>query len=171
MAETLQPTVRTVVTPAEMYDALKAAWSTQVGTTPTRVSLLVLLSQWSLETGNGSACMNFNCAGIKHVAGDGRDYTTYDTIEYIRGVRTPVNQPFRAYPNLELGVADYLAVLRKTFGYAWPAVEAGDLKDFAHRLRVRGYYTAPEAQYALGLENRYTALDREIPSDPQDAVA
>jgi flagellum-specific peptidoglycan hydrolase FlgJ len=139
------------------------AWRDQVGSVPARASLLVLMAQWGLETGSGRACMNWNLAGIKHVPGDGHDYAEYRTHEVLHGVDQVLVQQFRAYPSLEAGVADYLHVLRSTFGFAWPAVEAGDTADFAHRLKARGYFTADEAQYAAGLRARYQQMAAAVP--------
>lgn len=166
MSENLVPTVATRATPQEIYAALQAAWQEYQGTTPTRASLLVLLSQWSLETGGGGASMCWNMAGIKHVPGDGHDYATYLTTEYANGVKQTLEQKFRAYPTLLDGVRDWMHVLLTTFGFAWSAVLAGDTADFAHKLRARGYFTAPEADYARGLGSRYAQLDAVIPKEP-----
>ncbi len=165
MSEELVPAQRTVMSAPDVFTALKLAWLTILGTAPTRAALLTLLSQWSLETGGGFASKNWNLAGIKHVPGDGHNYATYLTEEVIGGVRRTMTQNFRAYGSLDEGAIDYLQTLRRDFGFAWPAVEAGDVTDFAHRLKVRGYYTAPESEYAAGLRARYALLDRDIPPD------
>lgn len=171
MTESLVPCRSTVSTPQEIYASLGKAWQAYQSSAPSRSSLLVLLSQWSLETGGGGASMNHNMAGIKHVPGDGHDYATYPTHEVIGGVDTVLPQNFRAYASLDAGVLDWMHVLLSTFGFAWPAVVAGDTADFAHRLKIRGYYTAPENAYAAGLAARYAQLDGVIPFDSTDAVA
>jgi len=165
MTEKLVPTLRTHMTAADVYAALLAAWSESIATVPSRASLLTLLAQWSLETGGGGSCNNNNLGGIKHVAGDGHDYAMYLTREVINGKSVLIDQNFRAYRSIEEGAADYIHILRNTFGFAWPAVEAGDVADFAHRLKQRGYYTADEHEYAAGLRARYMSLDHLIPSD------
>lgn len=164
------PPVHCNAEPPAVYAAMADAWRQQIGTEPPRASLLVLLSQWALETDAGRFCLNWNIAGIKRVPGDGHDWATYDTHEVIGGVDRVLQQQFRAYASLGDGVSDYLRELRHTFGFAWPAVDAGDVVDFAHRLKQRGYYTAPESQYASGLQSRYAqmqaAVPVETPTDP-----
>lgn len=191
MGESLVPTAHTVASAADVYASLRAAWQSILGTTPARASLLVLLSQWSLETGGGGSCNNWNLAGIKHTDGDGHDFAEYLTTERLSrttamalvttGTATVVKddgativvklpQKFRAYASLNEAAIDYLQELRHQFGFAWPAVEAGDVLDFAHRLKLRGYYTATEADYAAGLKARYAQLDHVIPSEPQSVA-
>lgn len=160
-----QSPVRTVISPEQVYFALRDAWQRQLGEQPERASLLTLLSQWSLETANGARCMNYNLGGIKHVPGDDHDWTEYLTTEFFGGNSRRMMQPFRSYPTLEDGAADYLDLLRKRFAAAWPAVVLGHVTDFAHLLKLQGYYTAPEDQYAAGLQRCYAALDARIPPD------
>jgi flagellum-specific peptidoglycan hydrolase FlgJ len=156
---------RTIVQPSQVYLSLRDAWQAQLGESPERASLLVLLSQWSLETANGARCMNFNLGGIKHVDGDGCDYCEFLTVEYKNGQPIRMMLPFRAYPSLEAGAADYLELIRKRFALAWPAVVTGQTADFAHLLKLQGYYTAPEQDYAAGLARCYRALDAAVPPD------
>src|SRR5271165_2858951 len=134
MTESLVPTVRTPMAPAAVYAALSAAWVSLLGTQPTRAELLVLLSQWAHETGGGGASDNWNLAGIKHTAGDGHDFAEYTTHEIENGVDVTTVQRFRAYASLNESALDYLRTLRRDFLFAWPAVEAGDVADFGHRL-------------------------------------
>jgi peptidoglycan hydrolase-like protein with peptidoglycan-binding domain len=61
---------------------------------------------------------------------------------------------FRAFRTLDEGTADYLALLKKQFASSWPFVVAGDTAGFAHALKVKGYYTADEAQYTKALKGR-----------------
>lgn len=171
MSEEIQATTRTDVDPNALYLAVRIAWRAQVGTEPSRAQLLTLMAQSDLETGSWRACMNYNLAGIKHVAGDGHDYASYQTHEVLNGQTVTIVQTFRAYPTLDAGVADWLALLRGRFGYAWPAIEAADVADFAHRLHARGYYTAPEQQYAAGLRARYAALDAKILPETEPDLA
>jgi hypothetical protein len=168
VSEELVATERTAMTPAEVFAALKAAWSTLLPTSPVRSSVLVLLAQWSVETGGGGQSNNWNLAGIKHVPGDGHNYARYLTREVLGGKSVELDQDFRAYASLDDAALDYVRLLRNRFGYAWPAIESADLDDFAHRLRSRGYYTADEHDYAAALHTRYAQLDRVIPPDPEE---
>jgi len=171
VSENLVPTVRTTMAPAAVYAALASAWTALLGTQPTRQELLVLLSQWAHETGGGGSADNWNLAGIKHVTGDGHDYAEYTTHEIVNGQDVRTVQRFRAYASLDESAFDYLRTLRKDFGFAWPAVEAGDVADFGHRLKVRGYYTAPESLYVAALERWRASLDASIPADLTGALA
>jgi hypothetical protein len=152
-------------TPSVMYTALRAGWRAILQTEPTRASVLVLLAHWGLETGNGAASRNWNVAGIKWTAGCGADFARYMTRERVNGAVIHVMQAFRAYATCEQGVADYLRELRHDFAWAWPAVEAGDVGDFAHRLKERRYYTDTEENYTAGLRAREAQLDAWIGPD------
>lgn len=175
MTESLRPTIPTKCLPADLYAALGDAWRTLIGSDPSRASKLVLVAHWALETGFGHACWNWNLGNVKHVAGDGRDYCQFRCNEVIHGQIVWFDPPdpatsFRAFATLEAGVVDYLALLRGQFGFAWPAVEAGDVADFCHRLKLRQYYTADEGQYTSGVLRCFHQLDLTIPADP-DPVA
>jgi hypothetical protein len=139
-----------------MYAALEHAWRTQLGSVPSRASLLVLLSQWALETGRGHAMWCWNVGNAKHVDGDGHDFTYFACDEVIGGKVVwfyPDNPAccFRAFSSLDAGVADYLDLIHRRFARSWPSVEAGNPDAFAHALKFQGYYTADEWQYARTL--------------------
>lgn len=150
---------------------------------PKRESLLVLMAQWAIETGRGEKMMNFNIGNFKSVPGDGRDFTYFTTSEQVsigaahaalatglatiswekadQGLALVVFHPkspvtrFRAYDTLEHGATDYVQSLHHRFSQAWIAVESGDPRVFAHLLKVQGYYTASEKDYADALAARY----------------
>ena len=156
--------------PTDVYAELRDAWRRLLGNEPTRANLLVLLSHWAFETAFGRACHRYNLGNIKHRDGDGRDYVMFRCSEVVGGRQIWYDPPhpatwFRAYASLGDGVLDYLVLLRGQFGYAWPAVEAGDPADFSHRLKTRGYYTADEAVYTAGMERCLIQLDRQLGPD------
>jgi hypothetical protein len=169
VTESIRPPVQTHCTPAELYRALGDAWRPLCGTEPTRGGILVLLAHWALETGFGHSCWCYNLGNVKHVAGDGRDFYQIRCNELVNGNAVWYDPPhpatsFRAFDSLASGVVDYLTILRGQFGFAWPAVEAGDAADFCHRLKLRGYYTADESTYTAGVERCYHQIDASIPS-------
>lgn len=174
MTEQQRPATRTQIPPQELYVDLRASWVALIGSAPTRESILVLLAHWALETGFGHYCWNNNLGNVKHVAGDGRDYYQIHCTEVINGKVVPFDPPnpacsFRSFDSLAAGVVDYMTLLRGQFGFAWPAVEAGDVVDFCHRLKQRGYYTADESSYTAGVQRCYHQLDAIIESDlPQE---
>jgi hypothetical protein len=162
----------TRVTPAQLLAALARAWRVVfVGTEPKRESLLVLLAQWALETGEGSAMHAFNLGNVKSIEGDGRDFCAFPCWEMERGQKVWYRPPhpatrFRAYRSLDEGAIDYLKLLSKRFARAWPAVLAGDPEAFAHELKLSHYYTADESAYAAGVRARFNRYARTTPSLP-----
>ena len=141
---------------SQMLHALAFAWERLFNEIPSKESLCILLSQWAHETGRGKYCHNWNVGNYKHVEGDGRDYSYFICNEVIKGKEVwyhpnvESERPyccFRAYKTIEAGVVDYMASLNKRFKKAWPAVLAGDPADFAHQLKLQGYYTSSEDDY------------------------
>lgn len=171
MSEQQVPDRLTHVDATSMYLALRTAWVSLLGTQPTRASLLVLLAHWSFETGNGGGMHCYNVGNIKHVPGDGHDFCVFTAGEVLGGKAVTLQMPFRAYASLDEGVADYMHLLRGQYGFAWPAVESGDVQDFAARLKLRGYFTADLAVYQHGIQTRYTMLDASIAPDTLPDVA
>ena len=77
--------------------------------------------------------------------------------EIIGGKKVIFNPPhqatwFRAFDTLAEGIEDHFQFLAgKRWRLAWTAVVAGDPVDFARKLKLQGYYTAPLEDYAKGL--------------------
>ncbi|HMJ55489.1 MAG TPA: hypothetical protein VK540_25620 [Polyangiaceae bacterium] len=70
---------------------------------------------------------------------------------------------FRAYPNLSVGLAAHLKIIRgKKFGKAFDAAVAENVEDFVHQLKVAGYFTDSEEVYKKGVQARYAKLDKLI---------
>jgi hypothetical protein len=171
VTENLLTDLLTPAHPAEVFTALRAAWDDSVDdTAPNRASILVLLSQWALETGFGHACHRWNLGNAKHVPGDGHEYVMFACSEIISGVEVWFQPPARqtwfvAFESLSDGAEYYLRSLRKQFASAWPAVIAANPAEFAHLLKLSHYYTASEALYVAGLMRCYRQLDVAIPPD------
>jgi flagellum-specific peptidoglycan hydrolase FlgJ len=160
------PAVVTPCAPPAVYSAMADAYQAVVAETPSRTTILSLMAQWALETGNGGQCNNYNAAGLKWYAGDPHDYATYPTREFVNGQWVTEPKDFKAYPSMEAGLEDYLKLLRTRYGFCWPAIVAGDMSAFAHALKQRGYYTAPEAEYAAGLVERQSQMAKACPEVP-----
>lgn len=164
----------TPVTVPEVYAALERAWVSKNNEIPSRASLLVLLAQWAEETGRGKSIHRFNIANIKWTSGCGFDYTMFRCSEVIDGVERFFDPPhpatwFRAYPDLDTGAADYLDELERRFVHAWPAVLAGDPRQFAKLLKEAGYYTADETLYENAVASLDAEFDRTVPPDVDQA--
>lgn len=170
MTENLVRAERTPLDAREVFDALGDRWRATVASEATRPRVLVLVAHVWHETGAGTCSYGWNLAGIKWVPRCGRDFYQVRTNEVVEGkdgkpTTVTVTGNFRSYADLADAISDYLALIRGQFGFAWPAVEACDPRDFAHRLRARGYYTAPEQVYADALVARYRQVSGLIAED------
>jgi hypothetical protein len=157
------PPTKTPVTPEQMYQALEAAWPNIIGDSPSRESLLVLMSQWAVETRNGADMVQWNPGNFKapKMGSDGNAFCQYMTTEVIKGTTVHLLQPFRAYASLSAGVNAYLSAMHSRFSKAWAYVESGDLDGFAQALKDQGYYTQTESVYAAALQGRYDLMERQ----------
>lgn len=113
----------------------------------TGVLTSIKLAQACLETGYGRAVAGGNLYGIK---GSGQTITTH---EYYNGVKTTVQDSFRAYPDWAASVIDHSEFLLRNGRYTragfFAACKAFDYKGAAHALQSAGYATDP--QYAKKL--------------------
>lgn len=154
------PIKRTPVSMAEYADAVLRAWRTELGALPSKQSAGVMWAQYMIETG-GSACWCWNIGNVKvtpaQVAAGVDWFDLPGTWEIIGGKRVvlPEGDPgrrFRAYASLPDAMTEHLRFLRnRRYKVAWPAVEAGDVMDFARRLKAAGYFTASAADYGNGM--------------------
>jgi hypothetical protein len=153
---------------ADVALALRRAWVKLLGETPKRESILVLLAQFTLETGGGRACHAWNLGNAKSIPGDGRSWTFFRCSEIIGGKEVFFDPPhpqtrFRAFETLDDGAYDYLELLHRRFAAAWPAVEAGDPAAFGHALAAQHYFTANEASYTRVLVHLVDELGAHVP--------
>lgn len=158
MTAQLVPTVRTSYTLQQMIAGFITGWQQQFGVIPSKQSVGVLYAQDALETGSTVSMWNNNIGNVKYVPTPGDDGWKYMMLanvwEIVNGQKVMFQPPspatwFRAFDTLTDGVAFQLNFLKShRYAAAWPAVEAGDPTGFAHLLKLAGYYTAPEADYA-----------------------
>jgi hypothetical protein len=142
---------RTAASMSEIRAALGRALQSATGKAPSPRALDVLSAQVSLETAHGGQMFNFNFGGIKGVSPRGETANTM-TREVVDGQSVHVSQGFRAYRSLDEGARDYVSVLQARFPGALSQAMAGDVGGFAHALKQAHYYTAPEREYAAGLQ-------------------
>ena len=157
------PATKTLVSPADVFAALREQWTALWGDTPSRGSLLVLVAQWALETGRGASCIAWNLGNIRWTAGYPSDWCEFPTTEVIDGATVHVVGRFRAFASLEDGARDYLATLRHEFATAWPFVLSGDAAGFAHAAKEADYYTGSEATYAADMKSLFKEFSRTLP--------
>ena len=156
MADSPVPARRTTFTVRDYSRAVLRSWRVLCGGFPSKASVGCLWAQYAHETGRGAFCFNFNIGNVKHQPG--HDYMMLrGTWEIENGKRVVYEPPHRAtwfnsYPSLDEAMADHLRFLKeKRYASSWPAIVNGDPTEFAVRLKVRGYYTAPLADYAKAL--------------------
>ena len=180
MSATLVPTVRTSYNGQQMIEGFVRGWFQQFGELPKKESIGVIWSQNALETGSTTSMWNNNIGNVKFVASknpDNDNGLTYMMLanvwEIINGQKVIFQPPhpatwFRAFPTLADGVAFHLDFLKNhRYKASWVAVEAGNPTQFAHLLKVAGYYTASETDYA----NAMNAYFKKFMKDPTfDAV-
>ena len=160
MPAKLVPAVRTTYTLNQLIGGLIEGWYKKFGVIPKKESIGVLYAQNALETGGTVAMWNNNIGNVKFVPSqnpdddNGKEYMMLpNTWEIINGKKVTFQPPhpatwFRSFPTLGDGVAHHLDFLKsRRYAKSWAAVEAGDPAEFAHLLKVAGYYTAPEADY------------------------
>lgn len=159
-------TTRTRFTMEQFLTAVISAWKNLFHHTPTKEQVGILWAQYALETGGGGYCWNFNIGNIKKIRND--KHSKYmmlaGTWEIINGKRVVFQPPsevtwFRAYDTLQEGVTDYIRFLSSgRYKVAFQAALSGSPEEFAHRLKVAGYYTAPERDYVLAVRSRFNAF-------------
>ena len=126
-----------------------------------------MYAHWATETGgpNGNF-YNWNIGNVKYVpSAGGVPFVVLKGVwEEIGGkkVYLPSNDPgarFRAFNSLEEGMEFYLKLLKNSrYASSWKYIESGDVAGFAHALKVKGYYTAKEKDYAAALQTNYNSF-------------
>jgi hypothetical protein len=137
------------LTPMRASDAAAAisnAYTSVVGAPPSKATLAVLVSQWSLETGGGRAMMDYNFGGIKGRSPGGQS-VSYPTTEGAGDEARSVVDSFRAYSSPQEGAVDYVRLLRDRFPNALAQARAGNPAGFVHALKSGGYFTGSEKAY------------------------
>jgi flagellar protein FlgJ len=161
MSAQLVPTVRTTYSNYDLIKGFVEGWKKQFGVFPQKASIAVLYAQTAIETGSTGSMWNNNIGNVKYIpskdttADEGVQYMMLNNVWEILGGKKVIFQPphqatwFRSFPTLADGFAFQVDFLKnKRYKKAWQAVEDGSPTGFAHLLKLAGYYTAPEADYA-----------------------
>jgi hypothetical protein len=189
---------KTPATVQEIFTALWRAWVQIFGTTPRVESILILLAQWAFETGYGKAMRCFNFGNVKSTPTDGFDYCYFACNEILTKAQalayvaknpetakiTKVRDDgkvviwfypdhpgcrFRAFHSIFEGAIDHLSIVSKKFSKSWPAVLAGDPKQYAHMLKMQKYYTGDESVYTSSLVSIFHGLvKRNMVVEPEE---
>jgi len=181
---------KTPVDHESLRAALVAAWSAQMGAPPAANGVSMLLAQSAFETDrwSGSACRNWNLAGIKS---DGKEglFTFVQTEELLlreegeallaaatpsapcelvadQGgdkilLRFSPNNPmcrFKAFQSLEEAAGEFVSTLMGRYHAALSHAQEGDVAGFVDELRKHGYFTGEEDRYRRGVDALYDAF-------------
>lgn len=150
------PTVKTNFSKSDFVEALIKAWKEDYGCLPSKKQISIVFAQWSIETGQGNSCWNFNIGNSKvfDIKGKTVEYIALNGVwEIINGKRVVLDPSnpgawFMAFRTLDEGVRHHFNLLKnKRYQSAWSAIEAESPAQFAHLLKINGYYTASEEDY------------------------
>jgi len=168
----------TPLTYQSVINSMLLVWE-QTGTQPNRAAVRLATAQIAIESGM-RACMNYCISGIKSKPNNGvrcwqyfqtSEFWTADEYEHQAALgpnlieatdkydgnrRKYLVHPkhpaccFRAFETLDDAMLDHLLYLQHNYPEAWDALLKGYAIWFAHGLRQRGYFTAPERDYLAG---------------------
>lgn len=159
----LVPTVKTTPTEYELTRSFISEWFKTYLQWPKKENIATLYGQYGIESGLKFAfCWNLGNVKAVDIPGQTIEYCMLANVfEYINGKKVVFQPPspqtfFRAFPTLETGTAFYFNFLRNNrYKTAWESVVVGDPKEFVHRLKMQGYFTASESAYLNGLMSYY----------------
>jgi hypothetical protein len=178
------PDKLTVLTAREAILALRSAYETLEGVTPSPECLSLHTAQAMLEAARFRSCHNycftnakasttyqgfFNCYKCNEKLADGWHWYvpegeligSYGTPLKGAPIAVPDGHPqtrFRAFLSAEAGALDHMALEKRKFPEAYTAARAGDPVGFVHGLKIRTFFTADEAPYLAGV----SSLQREV---------
>jgi hypothetical protein len=184
------------VTPVSRDEAAKAFHWALDRRAPEIVALA--MAQWALETGRGKYCHSYNAGNIKANIDtyDGM-FTCFPCNEILGGktvwfepqgqvdhkggslvgkkYEVPPGHPqtrFRAYPNLFVGIEDYVEFLKRpSYAKAWVGLLSGNAGHFVGALKAARYFTADEGPYlkaVLSLQREFESVLIGRPHEEQE---
>lgn len=171
---TCVPVINTECSEKDRIKGLILGWIKSFKEMPKKESIGVLIAQNNIETGGSTHMYNWNLGNVKYVPSKNPDddndikYMMLNNVwEIINGKKIIFQPPhqatwFRAFDTLEDGIGFHLNFLKnKRYKNSWSAIEAGDPAQFAHLLKVAGYYTAPEADYVKGMNFHFNKFMKD----------
>jgi hypothetical protein len=153
--------VATPVTAQDLADALAAAWSSVLGTSPGS-AIQVLVAQSAFETGAWKAVWNYNLGNVKYTSGT--DFFTMTASEGSGASTTMVPSKWRSYPSLAEGASAWLTFMSNNYSTALAYAQQGDVTDFVSALKSSGYFTGDLGQYTAGVQAYYAQYSSLSPS-------
>lgn len=183
MKAQLVPDTLTTCSALEVCRAIRSAWETLEGVTPSQDTVAVLTAQSALETGRWRSMHCWNFGNVKAGPTYEGFYCQFRCNEKLlidgklqwRWFDPPHPQcNFRAFESLHFGVLRWLQALREHFPHAYAAAKVGMPLAFTHALKIDHYFTADEAPYARSVSSlwaEYKRLLREPERDTDPAPA
>lgn len=167
----------TVLTPQQAVMALRSAFETVEGASPSPECLALHTAQSALEAWRWKSLHNFcftNAKASATYAGFFQCYKCDEQLadgwhwyipegELVGKFGTPLKGPplavpdghpqtrFRAFKTAELGALDHMQLVKRKWPEAWTAARAGDAAGFVHGLKMRKFFTADEDPYLKGV--------------------
>ena len=191
------PAQLTKLTPAEALKAIRGAWETLEGVSPSHGTQSLLLAQSALESGRWLFCYLYNLGNEKAGLTYDGFFQCYRCNEQLpdgwhwyvpegelvgqfgtplKGSPIPVpdghpQTRFRAFAGPEQGALAWLQLLKRRFPTAYAIAKAGGTAEgFVQALKRDRYFTANEAPYARAvssLAREYAALVKEPDRDTE----
>lgn len=135
-----------------------------------RDAKILLLCQFSVETGNGCSCWCFNLGNAKCHAGDGLQFCMIRLSEDINGVETWFDPPsaqcrMQAHDSLADALRAHVAMMTADWSKAWGFALQADYPDFNIWLKhgkFGAYETASLAGYLAGMLGRKPTVEAEV---------
>jgi len=174
----LIPNVLTAMTSSDVLTAFSKAFNTLTGTLPSEDTLAILVAQSCLECGNWKSMHCYNFGNIRPPKDWAGDYCQFRCNEQISPGNWVWYDPpsagsnFVAFETAEEGAAFYMNMMVKKWPEAWTAALNGNAALFVHGLKQRGYFTANEAPYLVGvsgLVNQFKSYE-EASNVPWDSI-
>lgn len=148
---------KTTATELEALSALARAFAHVFGRRPVQGELAVLWVQSAHETNGWRNMPNWNPSGIKAGKSYAGDWRPAKTKEGHGASEVEVVERFRAYGSLELGMRDWLRILRDGYPLACAGARVGSVEAFVVGLlegwgRSLDYFTADPREYLAASE-------------------
>lgn len=169
----------TPLTTEQAMSALRSAFETVEGVTPSPECLAIHTAQSALEAARWKSLHNFcftnakasatwqgffQCYRCNEKIGDRWVYfvpqgeLVGDFSTALKGapLAVPDGHPqtrFRAFENAESGAIDHMQLVKRKWPEAWTAARGGDVAGFVHGLKQRAFFTADEAPYLKGVSS------------------
>jgi hypothetical protein len=164
----LEP-VKNVVSEKDMATALRNAYKLVFNKYCSNETLSILMAHVALETGRFTKqLICFNIGNIKRSSK--QFWTMYRCSEILDDKEIFFDPPhpqthFRAYKSLEEAAKSYiLFLLKDRYEMSLDSLMAGKPKEYAHNLKINGYYTGNEAKYTAGVVSLSKEYLKKIPT-------